>query len=90
MPDLILMFIMTTQNMHVERDARWRTLLGDTELRTGRFIEQSISVTQHEGTTPRRFRGEMAAMLWQYSSLCSVSSTFAFEPQSMPSAWCLR
>ena len=47
MPDLTLMFVMTTRNMHVGRHMRnaglmvdgWRILFGITELREGDFLE---------------------------------------------------
>jgi hypothetical protein len=81
------MFIMTTLNMHVERDTRWRTLFADTELRTGYSLEQARLVMQHNLNAWRQMCGYMKLSAVDSDTLRSVSSALPFEPQPMPSAW---
>lgn len=69
MPDLML-FIMTTRNMHVERHRRWRILFGVTELRNGHSKEQVMLATQHAPVITQNFMREDLLLCYE-SRFCA-------------------
>jgi len=77
MPDLTLMFIMTTRNMHVERHRRWRVLFGVTELRDGLVKEQIMLLIQHHLVTSQKNKGRecgRSAILLQTKDSCVLKA----------------